>query len=108
MAYGPCHSDLGFHSRANRCASATCAGVIDWVNAIDRMRNLRLKPDDELRALFEGRGVTPDKEVITYCQTHHRSAHTYFVLRILDYARVKGYPGSWSEWGNDPQLPAES
>ena len=81
---------------------------IDWVNAIDRTRNLRLKPEDELRALFEGRGVTPDKEVITYCQTHHRSAHTYFVLMTLGYPQVKGYPGSWSEWGNDPQLPVET
>jgi thiosulfate/3-mercaptopyruvate sulfurtransferase len=51
--------------------------------------------------------VTPDKEVIVYCQTHHRSAHTYIVLKALGYPDVKGYPGSWSEWGNLPDTPIE-
>ena len=54
------------------------------------------------------KGVTPDKEVIVYCQTHHRSAHTYWVLRYLGYPKVRGYAGSWSEWGNDLSLPIES
>ncbi|HKK13309.1 MAG TPA: rhodanese-like domain-containing protein, partial [Gammaproteobacteria bacterium] len=56
---------------------------------------------------LETLGITPDREVITYCQTHHRSAHTYIVLRSLGYPRVKGYPGSWSDWGNRPEAPVE-
>ena len=52
--------------------------------------------------------MTPDKEVIVYCQTHHRSAHSYWVLRYLGYPQVRGYPGAWSEWGNDPHLPIET
>jgi thiosulfate/3-mercaptopyruvate sulfurtransferase len=53
-------------------------------------------------------GVTPDKEVVVYCQTHRRSSHIYVVLKSLGFERVRGYPGSWSEWGNDPSTPIEA
>jgi thiosulfate/3-mercaptopyruvate sulfurtransferase len=45
--------------------------------------------------------------VIVYCQTHHRSAHTYVMLKSLGFEKVKGYPGSWSDWGNEPNTPIE-
>ena len=61
------------------------------------------KPIEELRALYAA--VTPDKTVVTYCQTHHRGAHAYFVLRLLGYPRVVGYDRSWAEWGNRDDLP---
>lgn len=77
------------------------------MNAIDRTRGIRLKPAEELKQVLTELGVTPDKEVVTYCQTHHRSAHTYIVLKSLGYARLRGYPGSWSEWGNSPETPIE-
>ncbi len=79
---------------------------MEWTQVMDPQRQLRLRSDTELMALLEGHGVTKDKEVIVYCQTHHRSAHTYMVLRHLGYPRVAGYPGSWSEWGNREDTPA--
>lgn len=57
--------------------------------------------------VLEDLGITPDKEVITHCQTHHRSGFTYLVAKALGYPRVKGYAGSWSEWGNHPDTPVE-
>jgi thiosulfate/3-mercaptopyruvate sulfurtransferase len=77
----------------------------DYGRAIDRNNAPRLKSADAIRSDLEGLGVTPDKEIIVYCQTHRRSAHTYFVLKLLGYDRVRAYPGSWSEWGNDPAVP---
>jgi thiosulfate/3-mercaptopyruvate sulfurtransferase len=93
--------------RATRTGHIPGAINFDWVNAMDQTRSLRLKPAEELKQTLSGLGITPDKEVIAYCQTHHRSAHTYIVLKSLGYPRVRGYPGSWSEWGNSPETPIE-
>jgi len=97
----------GFDVRAARGGHIPGAVNLNWTDAMDPRRQLRLQPDPVLRKLLERRGVTPDKEIVVYCQTHHRSAHTYWVLRYLGYPRVRGYPGAWSEWGNDPALPVE-
>ncbi len=78
---------------------------LDWLEVMDRQRNLRLKSPDALQQTLNGLGITADKEVITYCQTHHRSSLTYFALKTLGYLRIKGYPGSWSDWGNRAETP---
>lgn len=97
----------GKTKRAARAGHIPGAVNFNWTEAMDPKRQLRLKEPAQLRRMLEGLGVTPDKEVITYCQTHHRSAHTYMVLKALGYPRVKAYAGSWSEWGNLPDTPIE-
>ncbi|OGI42702.1 MAG: thiosulfate sulfurtransferase [Candidatus Muproteobacteria bacterium RBG_16_64_11] len=97
----------GVDKRAARAGHIPGAVNLDWIRAMDVTRGLRFKPAEELRAAFTAVGVTPDKEIVVYCQTHHRSAHTYMVLKMLGYPRVRAYPGSWSEWGNDPDTPIE-
>jgi thiosulfate/3-mercaptopyruvate sulfurtransferase len=89
--------------RAKRGGHIPGAVNIEW------RQNLRpdwtFKPVAELRAMYLAKAVTPDKTVVTYCQTHHRAAHTYFVLRLLGYERLVGYDRSWIEWGNRDDLP---
>ncbi|MCR4345655.1 MAG: sulfurtransferase [Sulfuricaulis sp.] len=97
----------GETKRAERSGHIPGAVNFDWMNAIDKTHSARLKPAEDLKRVLVDLGVTPDKEVITYCQTHHRSAHTYIVLKSLGYPQVRGYPGSWSEWGNSPETPIE-
>ncbi len=59
------------------------------------------KSPEELKALYEPLGVTPDKNVVAYCRIGERSSITWFVLRyLLGYKNVKNYDGSWTEWGN--------
>ena len=56
---------------------------------------------DQLRALYGGKGITPDREIIAYCRIGERSSHTWFVLTyLLGYPRVRNYDGSWTEWGS--------
>jgi thiosulfate/3-mercaptopyruvate sulfurtransferase len=78
---------------------------LDWLQTMDPARGLRLKPAQELRALLAPLGVAPDKDVVCYCQSHHRSAHSWMMLRSLGFERVRGYPGSWSDWGNQADTP---
>ncbi len=66
------------------------------------------KSYDELRALYQDLGVTPDKQVITYCRIGERSSHSWFALTyLLGYPEVRNYDGSWTEWGNLVAVPVE-
>ncbi len=66
------------------------------------------KSADELRRLYGGRRITPDKEIIVYCRIGERSAHTWFVLaELLGYPDVSNYDGSWIEYGNMIGVPIE-
>jgi len=66
------------------------------------------KSADELQKIFSTKGVTPDREVITYCRIGERSSLTWFVLKqLLGYPAVKNYDGSWTEWGNLVGAPVE-
>ncbi|MDP9357257.1 MAG: sulfurtransferase [Chloroflexota bacterium] len=66
------------------------------------------KTPEELRALYEGEGITPDKSVIAYCRIGERSSHTWFVLKyLLGYEDVRNYDGSWTEWGSMVNVPIE-
>ncbi len=79
----------------------------DWSDSLQMGGVPVLKDAAELQKGFQGTGATPDKEVITYCQGGIRAAHSYYVLRLLGYDKVRNYTGSWGDWGNDPSLPAE-
>ena len=97
----------GTDVRAAQAGHIPGAVNLNWTDCMDPSRNLRLKPRAELEALLAQRGLSAEQEVIVYCQTHHRSAHTWFVLKYLGYARAKGYPGAWSDWGNRTDTPVE-
>lgn len=80
---------------------------IPWSMAVNEADST-FKSADELRALYEGKGITPDGEIIAYCRIGERSSLTWFVLKyLLGYPQVKNYDGSWTEWGNLVDAPIE-
>ena len=80
---------------------------MEWTDAMDRERGLRLRDYAELITELEALGLTPDMEVVTHCQSHHRSSFTWLVGRALGFERIRGYAGSWQEWGNRDDTPVE-
>jgi thiosulfate/3-mercaptopyruvate sulfurtransferase len=93
-------------------ASATLPGHIPgavhlvWSDVVDRA-TMRFKPLAELQRMFADRGVTPDKEIIPYCQGGIRAAHSLFALRLAGFERVRNYEGSWVAWSK-AGLPVEA
>jgi thiosulfate/3-mercaptopyruvate sulfurtransferase len=76
------------------------AANIPWAQAVREVDGT-FKNVQELRTLYQEKGITPDKEVIAYCRIGERSSHTWFVLKyLLGYPSVRNYDGSWTEWGN--------
>ena len=80
---------------------------IPWSQAVNDADGT-FKSIGELKNLYESKGITPDKEIITYCRIGERSSHTWFALKyLLGYPNVKNYDGSWTEWGNIIANPIE-
>ena len=97
----------GANRRAARAGHIPDAAHVEWTDATSAPHER--KSIAELRRMYEAQGVTPEKEVVTYCQLGIRAAHTWFVLKhVLGYPNVRNYDGSWQEWGNREDTPIDS
>lgn len=88
----------GTEKRARRVGTIPGAVHVFWREHLDAHGAFR-KPD-EIRGLYESRGVTPDRIVIPVCHGGYRSASTFIALKSLGYPRVRNYVSAWGEWGN--------
>jgi thiosulfate/3-mercaptopyruvate sulfurtransferase len=95
----------GAVARARRGGSIPGAVHIEWTRNL--ARDGKFKPAEELAKMYADAGVTPDREIFTYCQGGYRAAHSYLALRLLGYPRIRMYVGSWKEWGDRDELPVE-
>ena len=77
-----------------------------WMKQVVSEENPVLRPEKELRALYEKAGVKPGNRVITYCRTGGQSSHAYFVAKMLGY-KVSMYDGSFIEWSGGKDRPVE-
>ena len=103
---GKVNAPPGMSETAQRGGHIPGAQSIPWAQAVKEDGSF--KSAEELKALYQGKGVTPDKETIAYCRIGERSSHTWFVLRyLLGYDNVRNYDGSWTEWGNLVEAPIE-
>ncbi|HUP52438.1 MAG TPA: rhodanese-like domain-containing protein [Longimicrobiales bacterium] len=70
----------------------------DWFNAVPADSWNVSRDPGELRAEWQRLGFHASDEVIVYCRSGMRAAHTYLVLRNAGFSRVRLYDGSWQEW----------
>ena len=80
---------------------------IEWTRAIAPGEIATFLEPGLLAKLFQDSQVTPDREVVSYCQMGVRGAEIYFALRLLGYQRVRIYDGGWEDWSANPALPVE-
>ena len=78
----------------------------EWVRLMDQNRHFQLWPLEKMDAMLRQAGISKDMPIITHCQSHHRSGLCYLVGRLLDLD-IRGYHGSWGEWGNRDDSPIE-
>ena len=96
----------GMNETAQRAGHIPGAANIPWSQAANE--DGTFKSADQLKALYQGKGVTGQGETIAYCRIGERSSHTWFVLKyLLGLNDVVNYDGSWTEYGNLIGVPIE-
>jgi thiosulfate/3-mercaptopyruvate sulfurtransferase len=89
----------GMNETAQRAGHIPQAANIPWSQASNE--DGTFKSFDDLKKLYESKGINGKDEVIAYCRIGERSSHTWFVLKyLLGFDKVRNYDGSWTEWGN--------
>ena len=88
----------GTEKRARRVGTIPGAVHLFWRDHLDQHGAFRSA--DDIRALYEAKGITPDKTVIPLCHGGYRSASTFIALKSLGYPKVRNYVSAWGEWGN--------
>lgn len=79
---------------------------LDWNELFDA-ETRTLKPAGELMDLLGAKGITADKQVVSYCNGGARGALGGFVMQILGFDRGQAYPGSFQQWSNQPDTAVE-
>ena len=83
------------------------AAHLDWIELIDPEAKT-FKPAAELRGLLESKGITPDREVNTYCGGGRRGSIGTLVLKLLGYENARSYAAGFSQWSRQPDTPVET
>jgi thiosulfate/3-mercaptopyruvate sulfurtransferase len=96
----------GMTETAQRAGHIPGAANIPWAQAANE--DGTFKSADQLKQLYESKGIKGGDDIVAYCRIGERSSHTWFALKyLLGYDGVKNYDGSWTEWGNLVGAPIE-
>ena len=96
----------GMTETAQRAGHIPGAANVPWAQAANE--DGTFKSADQLRQLYEAKGIKNGDDILAYCRIGERSSHTWFALKyLLGFDGVKNYDGSWTEWGNLVGAPIE-
>jgi thiosulfate/3-mercaptopyruvate sulfurtransferase len=82
---------------------------IEWYNFMMPDSDIAMfKPKEEILAMCEAVGITPESTVYVYCFKGSRASNSLIALKEAGITNVKNYFASWNEWSRDTSLPIES
>lgn len=93
--------------RSGRLGHIPGAVHLEWLDLMQHDNAKRLLPEKEMRERLASLGIDDKHDIVTHCYAHHRSSLTYLAGRLLGL-NIRGYHGSWSEWGNRDDTPVET
>jgi thiosulfate/3-mercaptopyruvate sulfurtransferase len=96
------HGDPAIDPRPGHIPGARSA---PWAGNLDPATGRFLDPAT-LRDRFGALGVGGGN-VVAYCGSGVTACHTLLALELAGISDTALYPGSWSQWGADPQRPAK-
>ncbi|TDO89260.1 thiosulfate/3-mercaptopyruvate sulfurtransferase [Halanaerobium saccharolyticum] len=92
-----------------RTAGEVSKGIIPGAIHINYVENNKengeFYPPSYIQRYYPDNDITPDEEVIMYCQTSIRAAQSYIALHNAGYRGLKLYDGAWIEWSSDSSTP---
>lgn len=62
----------------------------------------------ELQEIVSAAGAIPGERIIAYCNGGVAATSALFVLSLLGFPHLTNYDGSWNEWAEREELPAEA
>ena len=79
---------------------------LPWASLMDEKNKRLLKPDEEIQAILDARGVTRDKVIVCSCGTGREATNEFLLFKwYLGYPKVRIYEGSFTEWSSYPENP---
>lgn len=101
-------SPLEFHGQASR---AKRFGHIPGAKNLPRTALVNtdgtMIATQEIRTLLDHLSITPNDEIVLYCNASVSASYNLLALLRAGYEHVSLYDGSWKDWGNDDTRPIE-
>lgn len=80
-----------------------------WARLVEKNNTHKFLSAEVAQAQLKAAGITPDKEIVVYCGTSREGSLLRFYLRhVAKFPNVRLYEGSWKEYVNLKQHPAET
>jgi thiosulfate/3-mercaptopyruvate sulfurtransferase len=87
----------GRYLSASEDGAIPSAKLIPVTDFLDEKR-VNVRSREAVLAELKAQGITPDKEVISYCGSGAFASSSYLFLKDLGFTNVKFYDKSWDEW----------
>jgi len=93
-------------SKEQRSGHIPGAILFDWSMAVDTKNGFKQQSTEQLLSSLRGKSINDlDQPILLYCNTAHRAARSYTMLKSIGFTNIKLYDGSIQEYSVDSSAP---